>query len=54
MWEGKKKESCSLKAPVGCSSAPPGAQSDFWPTVLSRGQRGYQKSDPGGNHYGVG
>ena len=31
----------------------PGAESNFWPTMLSRGQRGYKKSDPVGNHYDV-
>ena len=35
-------------------SVPPGTESDFWPTPPSREQRGYQKSDPGGDHYYVG
>ena len=26
-------------------------ESDFWPTVLNREHMGYQKSDPGGDHY---
>ena len=26
----------------------------FWPTTPNREQRGYQKSDPGGDHYYVG
>ena len=38
------------KEPVGCIS-PPGAESDVWSTVPSREQRGYQKSDPGGDNY---
>ena len=33
------------------ASVPPGAESDFWPTMPSREQRGYPKSDPGGDHY---
>ena len=28
--------------------------SDFWPTILGREYRSYQKSDPGGDHYYVG
>ena len=32
----------------------PPAKSDFWPTVPSREQRGYLKSDPGRDHYYVG
>ena len=35
-------------------SVPPGTESDVWPTLPSREQRGYQKSDPGGDHYYVG
>ena len=31
-----------------------GAKSDVWSTMPSREQRGYQKSDPGGDHYYVG
>ena len=36
------------------ASVPPGAESDFWPTMPSREQRGYKKSDPGGDHCYVG
>ena len=36
------------------ASVPAGAESDLWPTLTSREQRGYQKSDPGGDHYYVG
>ena len=36
------------------ASVPPGAESHFWPTMPSREQRGYQKSDPGEDHYNVG
>ena len=32
----------------------PGAESDFWPALLGREQRCYQKSDPGGDHYYAG
>ena len=31
------------------ASVPPGAKSDFWPTMLSREQKGYKNSDPGEN-----
>ena len=31
------------------ASVPPGAKSDFWPTMLSREQKGYENSDPGEN-----
>ena len=46
-------ESCTpfIKSLLGASL---GVKSDFWPTMPSRGQRGYQKSDPGGDHYYVG
>ena len=33
---------------------PHGAESNFWSIMLNREQRGYQKSDPGGDHYYVG
>ena len=36
------------------ASFPPVAESDFWPTMLSREQQGYQKSEPGEDHYYVG
>ena len=45
-WERRKSYSLT--------SHPPPTESDFWPTMLSREQRGSQKSDPGGNHYYVG
>ena len=35
-------------------SPPPGAESNLWLTMPSREQRGYQKSDPGEDHYYVG
>ena len=66
----RERKSYSLhKEPVGCISSPPPpppppkkkekkkekeAESDVWPTMPSREQRGYQKSDPGGDHYYVG
>ena len=50
----KQRERDSLhREPIGCIS-PSGAESDFWPTMPGREQRGYQKSDPGGDHYYVG
>ena len=56
--EWGERESYSLhKEPIGCISSlthsPHPAESDFWPKMLSREQRGYQKSDPGGDHYYV-
>ena len=50
------------KEPIGCISTPPPPPPPqppepnpiFWPTVLSREQKGYQKHDPGGDHYYVG
>ena len=63
-WKEKgERVSYSLqKETVGCiSSLPPPppntpteAQANFWPTVLSGERRGYQKPDPGGDHYYVG
>ena len=51
----REKKSYSLhKDPIGCTSHPLPTESDFWPTMLSREQRGYQNSDSGGNHYYVG
>ena len=32
------------------ASVSPGTESDVWPTMLSREQRGYQRSDCGGGH----
>ena len=32
----------------------PRTESDVWPTMPSKEQRGYQKSDPGGDHYYAG
>ena len=50
----RDRKSYSLhKEPIGCIS-PSRAESNFWPTMPSREQRGYQKSDPGGDHYYVG
>ena len=48
-------ESCApfVKSLLG-ASVPPRAESDFWPTMPSREQMGYQKPDPGGDHYYVG
>ena len=49
------KQSKSNWGGVGCcllgESVPllPGAESDFWPTLLSREQWSYQKSGPGGD-----
>ena len=43
--------SVSLSLPVPTPS--PGAESEFWPTMPSREQGGYQKSDPGGDHHHV-
>lgn len=51
--ERKKSPTLLIKCLLGVPVLP-GAQSDFWPTVLSRGRRGYQKSEPGGDHYDVG
>ena len=62
-WGGQGRKSNSYrKEPIGCISSPPtpthpplpGTESDVWPTMPSREQRGYQKSDPGGDHYYVG
>ena len=50
--EGTKKSYSLHKKPIGCIS-PPGAESDFWPTMLHREQGSYQKSDTGENHYYV-
>ena len=58
----ENKSYCLHKEHVGCiSSLPPTppppfpqAESHVWPTMPSREQRGYQKSDPGGDHYNVG
>ena len=36
------------------ASVPPRAKSDYWLSVLSREERGYQKYDSGGDHYYVG
>ena len=33
------------------ASVPDGAKSNVWPTLPNREQRGYQNSDPGGDHY---
>ena len=53
-WRDRKSYS-HRKEPAGCVSPPhPGAKSDFWPTMPSREQRGYPKSDPGGDHCYVG
>ena len=51
----QKRESPTpfIKSLLG-ASVPPRAKSNFWPTMPSREQRGYQKSDPGGDHYYVG
>ena len=44
-----------IKEPNGCIISPPRpAESDVWPTMPSREQRGYQNSDCGGDHYYVG
>ena len=51
-WRDKKLYSLQ-KETIGCIS-PLRAESNFWPTMPSREQRGYQKSDPGGDHYYVG
>ena len=37
-----------------CASVLPGTEFDVWPTMLSREQRCYQKSDPAGDHYDTG
>ena len=50
---GAGKSYSLRKEPVGCIS-PPGTESDVWSTMPSREQRGYQKSDPGRDHYYVG
>ena len=56
--ERKRERECYSfhKEPFGWISVPhtPGAESNVWPTIPSREQRGYQKSDPGGDHYHVG
>ena len=45
-------ESCTpfIKSLLGASL---GVESDLWPMMPSRGQKGYQKSDPGGDRYYV-
>ena len=59
-WEEKKKmergeEEEDGESPIPfiksllSASVPPGAESDFWPTMLSREQKGYENSDPGEN-----
>ena len=49
------RESHSLHKKHQSPPPPPQpAKSNFWPTMLSREQRGYKKSDPGGDHYYVG
>ena len=35
------------------ASVPSVAESDLWPTLPSREQRGYQECDHGGDHYYV-
>ena len=46
----ERRESYSLhKEPIVDRASP-----DFWRTLLSRAQRGYQKSWPDGDHYYVG
>ena len=50
----RERESYSLpKEPIGCVN-PHAAESDFWPTMPSREQRGYQKSYPFRDRYYVG
>ena len=51
----KERESPTpfVKSLLG-ASVPLRARPNFWPTVPSRGQRNYQKSDPSGDHYYVG
>ena len=39
-----------IKSLLGASAHPP-AKSYFYPTMPGRQQRGYEKSDPGGDHY---
>ena len=51
-WRDRKSYSLR-KEPIGCITSP-GAESEVWPTMPRREQRGYQKSDPGGDHYYVG
>ena len=51
-WRDRKLYSLQ-KETIGCIS-PLRAESTFWPTMPSRKQRGYQKYDPGGDHYYVG
>ena len=54
--EKKRKSSSLHKDPIACISSPlsPPSESDFWPTMLNREQRGYQKSHPGEDHSYVG
>ena len=51
-WRDRKLYSLHKEA-IGYFS-PPGAERDFWHTMLSREQKGYQKSDPGEDQYYVG
>ena len=54
---GQEGESPTLfiNSLLGASVPPaPGAESDFCLTMLNIEQRGYQKSDPGRDHYYVG
>ena len=48
--KGKKERRKSDFLRIGCITTP-GAESEFWPALLSREQRGYQKSHRGGDHY---
>ena len=52
--EAKKRESMLLGASVPHPTPPPGTESNFWPTMPSREQSGYPKSDPGGDPYYAG
>ena len=40
--QGKKESATSFIKSLLGASVPPGAESDFWPTMLIRDQRGYQ------------
>ena len=48
--DGRERATPFIKSLLGASAHPP-AKSYFYPTTLGREQRGYEKADPGGDHY---